>query len=87
MLITYRRRGGILALVTVAAVAAVALVATFVAVAMAATLLVVVLGLGAIALAVRALVPGSWRHRRQEGPPATSWPQKTIDATVVKRID
>jgi hypothetical protein len=80
MLITYNRRGGILMLV---AAGAVTLVAAFVAVTLAATLLVVMVGLGAIALAVRALVPRSWLRRR----PVAANPADTIEGTVVKRIE
>ena len=58
MFITYRRTGGIFALLTLAAVA---FAATVLTIAVAATLLIVALGTAATFLA-RAVLPASWRH-------------------------
>jgi hypothetical protein len=74
MLITYRRTGGLFALLTLATVA----LAATVTIAVAATLSV---ALVAAALIGRAVLPRSWRNRTV--PSATPWPHKTIDATVV----
>jgi hypothetical protein len=74
MLITYRRTGGLFALLTLATVA----LATVLTIAMAATLAVAI---GAAALVGRAVLPRSWRNRTV--PSATPWPHETIDATVV----
>ena len=74
MLITYRRTGGPLALLTLATVA---LAATGVTIVVAATLAVVT----AAALIGRAVVRRSWRNRTV--PLGTPWPHATIDATVV----
>ena len=78
MFITYRRTGGMFALLTLAAVAFAAAVLTL---AVAATILIVALAGSAIALLARAVRPTSWRHHTV--PPATRWPQETIEATVV----
>jgi hypothetical protein len=78
MLITYRRTGGLLALL---AFAAVALAATVLTVVVAATVLIVAAAIAAVALVGRAVLPRSWRNRTV--PSATPWPHKTIDATVV----
>ena len=82
MLITYRRTGGIVALVVFGVVAVAAAVLT---VAVAATALLVVAGGATIALVVRALLPESWRRRTV--PPAAPWPQETIEATAVKDVE
>ena len=74
MLITYRRTGGLLALLTLTA----ALAATVLTIAVAATLAVAI---AAAALVGRAVLPRSWRNRTV--PSATPWPHKTIDATAV----
>jgi hypothetical protein len=78
MLITYRRTGGLFALLTLATVA---LVATVLTVAVAATLLIVAVAIAAVALVGRAVLPRSWRNRTV--PSATPWPHEIIDATVV----
>lgn len=78
MLITYRRTGGLFALLTLVAVV---LAATVVTVALAATLFIVGAAVAAAALLVRAVLPRSWRTRRSA--PATPWPHETIDATAV----
>jgi hypothetical protein len=78
MVITYRRTGGMFALLTLAAVAFAAAVLTAAA---AAAILIVALAIATAALLARAVLPRSWR--RQTVPPATHWPQETIDATVV----
>lgn len=78
MFITYRRTGGIFALLTFAAVAFAATVLTVV---VAATVLIVALGTAATVLLARAVLPASWRKRTI--PPPTPWPDDTIEATVV----
>jgi hypothetical protein len=78
MLITYRRTGGLFALLTLAAVA---LAATVLTIAVAATLLIVAVAIAAAALVGRAVLPRSWRNRTIAS--ATAWPHETIDATVV----
>jgi hypothetical protein len=78
MVITYRRTGGMFALLTLAAVTFAAAVLTVTA---AAVILIVALAVATAALLVRAVLPRSWR--RQTVAPATTWPQETIDATVV----
>ena len=75
MLITYRRTGGALAAVAVAATMLIA------AVVVGATLLVVSLVAAAVLL-VRAVLPRAWRHRIV--PQAASWPHETLEATVVE---
>jgi hypothetical protein len=82
MLITYRRTGGIVALVVFGVVAVAAAVLT---VAVAASALLVVAGGAAIALIVRALLPASWRRRTV--PAAAPWPQETIEGTVVEEVE
>jgi hypothetical protein len=79
MLITYRRTGGLCALLTLAAVA---FAATVLTVAVAATLLIVAVASAGAALLGRAVLPRSWRHRTV--PPVTPWPHETIEATVTK---
>ena len=84
MLITYRRTGGVFALLTLAAVA---LAATVLTIAVTATLLIVALAVTvAVAVAVplvRMVLPGTWR--RHKVPPQAPWPHDTIEGTVVKR--
>ena len=75
MLITYRRTGGLFALLSLAIVA---LAATVLTIAVAATLAV---AMAVAALVGRAVLPRSWRNRTV--PSATPWPHETIDATVV----
>ena len=82
MLITYRRTGGIVSLVVFGVVAVVAAVVT---VAVTGTVLLVVVGMAAIALVVRALLPRSWRRRTV--PPAEPWPQETIETTAIKEVE
>lgn len=77
MLITYRRTGGVLSLLIVAAV----LVAAALTVAAGMVMLLVGAAIGAVVLLMRSALPRSWRRRRV--PPATPWPQETIEATVV----
>jgi len=78
MFITYRRTGGVWALL---AFAAAALAVIVVGAAVAATLLVAVLAIGAVALVARAVLPASWRQPAVR-PPAR-WPLETIEATAV----
>ena len=78
MLITYRRSGGLLTLLTFAAVT---LAATVLTVTVAAGLFVVALGIAAVALLARAVLPSSWRHATVS--PLAHWPHKTIEATLV----
>ena len=77
MLITYRRTGGVLSLLIAGAV----LVAAALTIAVGAVMLFVGAALGAVVLLVRSALPRSWRRRPV--PPATPWPQETIEATVV----
>jgi hypothetical protein len=79
MLITYRRTGGILALLALAAVAFAAAVLT---VAVATTILFVAFAVAAAVRLTLAVLPTSWWHRAV--PPETRWPQETIEATVVE---
>ncbi len=81
MFITYRRTGGVFALLTFAAVA---LAATVLTVAVAATVLLVALAVAAVALVARAVRPTSPQHHTTV-PPAAPWPQETIETTVVNR--
>jgi hypothetical protein len=74
MLITYRRTGGVFALLTVATVVLAATVTIAVTVAVA-------IAIAAAALVVRTVVPPSWRTRSSSS--ETPWPNKTIDAPVV----
>lgn len=82
MLITYRRTGGLLALV---AFAAVALGAAMLTVAVAATTLIVVVAMAAAVRLAQAVLPASWW--RPTAPPASPWPQETIEGTVVNPTD
>lgn len=77
-IMTYRRTGGMFALLTLAAVA---FAATVLTVAVAATILIVALAASATALLARAVLPAWWR--RHTVPPATRGPQETFEATVV----
>jgi hypothetical protein len=82
MVITYRRKGGwFLLLLTLAAV----LAATVLTVVVGIALLIGGVALGTVVLLARAVLPASWR--RQPAPPATPWPQQTIEATVVNPRD
>jgi hypothetical protein len=78
MVITYRRTGGLLMLL---AVAAAALAATVLAVAVAGAILIVSAAIAAVALFGRAVLPRRWRRRMV--PAVTRWPHPTIDARVV----
>ena len=78
MLITYRRTGGLGALLALGGLAIAAGVLT--AVVAAAVLLVGLAGAAAVLL-VRAVLPRSWRRRK--APPATEWPHATIEGAVV----
>ena len=78
MYITYRRTGGVFALLTFAAVA---LAATVLSVAVAAAVLVAALAIGTVVLASRAVLPRwSWQTSVR---PATPWRQDTIGTTAV----
>jgi MFS superfamily sulfate permease-like transporter len=79
MFITYRRTGGVLALL---AFAAVALSAAVLTVAAAAAALLVAVVVAVVAFLVRAVRPAS--RRRHAVPAATPWPQETIEATLVR---
>jgi hypothetical protein len=79
MLITYRKTGGLGALL---ALGAIALVAGVLTIAAAAVVLIVGAAGAGIVLLVRAVLPRSWRRRKV--PPATQWPRETIEGTVVK---
>jgi hypothetical protein len=78
MFITYRRTGGVFALLTFAAVG---LAAMALSAAIAATLLVAALAIGAVALVARAVLPAS--SGQSSVRPATQWPQETIETTAV----
>ena len=78
MFITYRRTGGVSALLMFAAVALAAMVLSA---AVAATVLVAALVIGAVALVARAVLPASWGQSGAR--PATRWPQETIETTAV----
>jgi hypothetical protein len=82
MLITYRRTGGLFALLTLAAVAVAATVLT---VAVAAIVLAVVVAIASVLVIGRAVVPRSWRRDRPVLP-KTPWPRETIDTTAVTSI-
>ena len=82
MFITYRRTGGVFAVLVIAAVA---FAATVLTVAVAATVLIVAVVVAAAALVVRMVLPGSSRHHTV--PPATPWPHETIEATIVNPTD
>src|SRR5688500_8319363 len=76
--ITYRRTGGVCALLMFAVVA---LAATTLAAAVTAALLIGAVTIGTLALLVRALWPGSWRRRPVPLP--RPWRGQTIDVTPV----
>jgi hypothetical protein len=78
MFISYRRTGGVLALL---ASAAVVLAATVLAAVVAAAMLIVALAGAAAALLARAVRPASWRHHPDS--PSTTWPGVTIEGTAV----
>jgi len=78
MLITYRRTGGMFALLTLAAVA---FAATVLTVAAATVILIVALTVTAVAFVGRAVLPRSWRYHAVRR--ATPWPQETIETTAV----
>ncbi len=80
MLLTYRRTGGVCALLTLSAVA---LAGAALAVIIGATVLVIALAVAAVALVARVLLP-AWSWRRAV-PPATPWPHETFDTAVVNR--
>jgi hypothetical protein len=79
MFISYRRTGGVFALLMFAAVA---LAATVLTVVVGTTVLVVVVACAAVALVVRAVLPARYKHRAV--PPTTPWPEKTFDTVAVK---
>ena len=82
MLITYRRTGGLFALLTLAGAAVAATVLT---VAVAAIVLAVAVAIASVLVIGRAVVPRSWRRDR----PVlrkTPWPHETIDTTAVTAI-
>src|SRR5687768_14511691 len=83
--ITYRRTGGVFALIVFAVVAVAA--AVFAAAA-ALTVLAVMLVVGAVALVARAmlLVPRPWRRSAAAPPQVQPWTGDTIDATVVRDV-
>ena len=77
MVITYRRTGGVLALLGLVA----GLMAIALTVAVGATLLIIAVAIGFLAFVVRAVLPTPWRRRVNA--PATPWPHETIEATIV----
>ena len=78
MFLTYRRTGGVFALLTLAAVALAAMVLT---VTVGAIALVLAMAIAAAALVIRVvLLPWSWHHRSSL---ATPWPRETFEAKVV----
>ena len=79
MLITYRRTGGVFALLTLVAVA---LAATVVTVVVATTILIAAVGVAAVAVLARAVLPASWRRHRV--PPAAPWPGETIEGDILR---
>ena len=78
MLITYRRTGGLLALL---ALAAVAVGATVLTVAVAAILVAVAAAIASTVVLGRAVLPRSWRNRTVA--PKRPWPYETIDTTAM----
>src|SRR4051812_25591312 len=82
MLITYRRTGGLFALLTLAAIAVAATVLT---VALAALVLAVAVAIASVLFMGRAVVPRSWRRHRPVLA-KTPWPHETIDTTPVTAI-
>jgi uncharacterized membrane protein YdfJ with MMPL/SSD domain len=81
MLITYRRSGGLVAVLTFTVVA---LAATVVTVTVAATVLIVALAVAASAVLTRAALRLFGRHRVVQ--PAAGWSRDTIDTTAVHTI-
>jgi hypothetical protein len=81
MLITYRRTGGLFALLTLAGVAVAVTVLT---VAVAAIVLAVGVAITSVVVLGCAVVPRSWRGRPVL--PKTPWPRETIDTTAVIAI-
>ena len=81
LLITYRRTGGWMGLLGFAAVLTAALLTITAAV----TLLIVTAAMGVVVFLARAVSSMSWR--RPTPPPATPWPSKTIESTVVDPRD
>ena len=79
--ITYRRTGGVFALITLGAIAFA--VTTLVA-AVTAAMLILAVTIGAVALLARTLWPRAWGRRPV--PLSTAWPGQTIDAEVVHTI-
>lgn len=77
MSISYRRTGGAFTLLGVAA----ALTAAVFAGAVVVAVLIVAAAIGAVVLLARVVLPTTWRRRTN--PPAPSWPQETIEATLV----
>jgi len=75
--ISYRRTGGAFTLLGLAA----ALTASVFAAAVVVALLIVGVAIGGLALLARLALPTTWRRR--PNPPAASWPQETIEATIV----
>jgi hypothetical protein len=82
MLITYRRTGGLIALL---AVAAAALAVTVFTIAVAATLAIAAIAIAGVVRLGRAVLPRSWLDRT--APSATPWPHETIDGRVVTRTN
>ena len=85
MLIAYRRTGGLLALLTLAAVAVAATVVTVAVAAIAAIVLAVAAAIASVVVIGRAVAPRSWRRDRPVLP-KTPWPHETIDTTAVTAI-
>jgi hypothetical protein len=81
MLITYRRTGGLFALLTLAGVAVAATVLT---VAVTAIVLAVAVAIASVVVLGRAVAPRSWRDRPVL--PKTAWPHETIDTPAVAAI-
>jgi hypothetical protein len=78
MLISYRRTGGFLAVLTLAAIVIATTVVTF---ALVATLLILALVTTVVSFAGRAML--GWSRPNRPRQPATPWPHETIDATVI----
>ena len=82
MLITYRRTGGLFALL---ALAGIAVAVTVLTVAVAAIVLAVAVAIASVVVLGPAVVPRSWRRDRPVLP-KTPWPHETIDTTAVTAI-
>lgn len=78
MFITYRRTGGVLALL---AFAAVAIAATLFAVVVAVAALIVIVAAAAVVLVARAVLPASWRRRASSSSGRVAL--ETIETTAV----